>query len=48
MITDNSIYIIFMGMLISDIIYQSGLLNKLNKEIFKLKSRVHEIEDKLK
>ena len=47
MITTDSYLIVFMGILVSDIIYQSGLLTKLYQRITKLEDKVNGIEEKI-
>ena len=36
-----------MGILVSDIVYQSGLLTKLYQRITKLEDKVNDIEEKI-
>ena len=45
--TTDSYLIVFMGILVSDIIYQSGLLTKLYQRITKLEDKVNGIEEKI-
>ena len=47
MISTDSYLIVFMGILVSDIIYQSGLLTKLYQRITKLEDKVNGIEEKI-
>ena len=47
MITTDSYLIVFMGILVSDIVYQSGLLTKLYQRITKLEDKVNGIEEKI-
>ena len=47
MMTTDSYLIVFMGILVSDIIYQSGLLTKLYQRITKLEDKVNGIEEKI-
>ena len=47
MITTDSYLIVFMGILVSDIIYQSGLLTKLYQRITYLEDKVNGIEEKI-
>jgi hypothetical protein len=47
MITTDSYLIVFMGILVSDIIYQSGLLTKLYQRITHLEDKVNGIEEKI-
>lgn len=44
MITDNSIFIAFMAILVSDIVYNTGMLQKA---INKIENRLNKIELKL-
>ena len=47
MLSTNSYLIVFMGILVSDIVYQSGLLTKLYQRITKLEDKVNGIEEKI-
>ena len=47
MISTDSYLIVFMGILVSDIVYQSGLLTKLYQRITKLEDKVNGIEEKI-
>ena len=47
MITTDSYLIVFMGILVSDIVYQSGLLTKLYQRITQLEAKVNGIEEKI-
>ena len=47
MISTDSYLIVFMGILVSDIVYQSGLLTKLYQRIIKLEDKVNGIEEKI-
>ena len=47
MITTDSYLIVFLGILVSDIIYQSGLLTKLYQRITHLEDKVNGIEEKI-
>ena len=48
MISTDSYLIVFMGILVSDIVYQSGLLTKLYQRIPKLEDKVKVIEEKIR
>lgn len=43
----DSMFLIFSGILVSDIIYQSGILTKLYAKIGKIEQKVFEIEYKI-
>ena len=47
MLSTDSYLIVFMGILVSDIVYQSGLLTKLYQRITKLEDKVNGIEEKI-
>ena len=47
MLSTDSYLIVFMGILVSDIVYQSGLLTKLYQGITKLEDKVNGIEEKI-
>ena len=47
MISTDSYLIVFMGILVSDIVYQSGLLTKLYQRITKVEDKVNGIEEKI-
>ena len=47
MLSTDSYLVVFMGILVSDIIYQSGLLTKLYQRITKLEDKVNGIEEKI-
>ena len=47
MFSTDSYLIVFMGILVSDIVYQSGLLTKLYQRITKLEDKVNGIEEKI-
>ena len=42
----DSTFLVFIGILISDIVYQSGLLTKIYKEITKIEQRIDRLEQK--
>lgn len=44
----TTIYLTFIGILVSDIIYQSTLLQKLYTELNKIKIKIEHLEDKIK
>ena len=45
--TTDSYLIVFMGILVSDILYQTGLLTKLYQRITHLEDKVSSIEEKI-
>ena len=45
--TTDSYLIVFMGILVSDILYQTGLLTKLYQRITHLEDKVSGIEEKI-
>ena len=47
MLSTDSYFIVFMGILVSDILYQTGLLTKLYQRITKLEDKVSTIEEKI-
>ena len=47
MLSTDSYLVVFMGILVSDIVYQSGLLTKLYQRITKLEDKVNGIEEKI-
>ena len=47
MLTPDSYLIVFMGILVSDILYQTGLLTKLYQRITHLEDKVNGIEEKI-
>lgn len=46
-VTTDSYLVVFMGILVSDIVYQSGLLTKLYQRLTHLEDKVNGIEEKL-
>ena len=47
MLTPDSYLIVFMGILVSDILYQTGLLTKLYQRLTHLEDKVNGIEEKI-
>ena len=45
MLTPDSYLIVFMGILVSDILYQTGLLTKLYQRLTRLEDKVNDIEN---
>ena len=45
MLTPDSYLIVFMGILVSDILYQTGLLTKLYQRLTHLEDKVNDIEN---
>ena len=45
---DNNIFIVFIGILISDIVYQSGIVSKMYAKILNIENRIRVIEERLK
>jgi len=48
MFTNDNIFLIFIGILISTIAYQSGLLTKIYKHIYNIEHRLSKLEEKIK
>jgi len=48
MFTNDNIFLIFIGILISTIVYQSGMLTKIYKHIFSIENRIRRLEEKIK
>lgn len=48
MLTNDNIFLIFIGILVSDIIYQTGLLQKMSIKLEKISIRLKTVEDKIK
>ena len=47
MTTIDSYFVVFIGILVANIVYQTGLIQKMYNEISNLKIKMHKIEDKL-
>ncbi len=48
MLTNDNIFLIFIGILISDIVYQSGLVTKIYTKILHIEEKIRDIEEKVK
>jgi hypothetical protein len=48
MTLDDNIFLVFIGILVSDIVYQSAILQKIYKEIEHVKSRLIKVEEHIK
>lgn len=45
---NNSIFIVFIGILISDIVYQSGIVSRMYAKILNIEAKIRIIEERLK
>jgi len=48
MFTNDNIFLIFIGILVSTIVYQSQVLTKIYKQIYKIENRIGRLEEKVK
>ena len=48
MLNNDNIFIIFIGILISDIVYQSGIISKIYTKIINIENRIKIMEEKIK
>jgi hypothetical protein len=46
-INNDSIFIVFIGILISTIVYQSAMLTKIYKHIYNIENRLNNLEEKI-
>jgi len=48
MFTNDNIFLIFIGILVSTIVYQSQVLTKIYKHIYNIENRIGRLEEKIK
>ena len=48
MFTNDNIFLVFIGLLVSTIIYQSGILTKIYKHLYNIEHRLRRLEEKIK
>jgi len=44
MFKNDNIFLIFIGLLVSTIIYQSGMLTKIYKQLYNIENRIRNLE----
>lgn len=44
----DSVFIVFIGILVTDIVYQSGIITKIYQKISKLERKIEKLEDSVK
>jgi hypothetical protein len=47
-LTNDNIFLIFIGILVSTIVYQSQVLTKIYKHIFNIENRIRRLEGRIK